>query len=227
MTPSRRIGLTGGIATGKSSVARCLAAEHGLTVLDADRFARDALAPGTEATLEVLSRYGSAVRADPAPTNLPSIDRAALGRIVFADAKERSWLEQLVHPIVRARFSAALANWKDGPTVVLMIPLLYEAGLEPLCSEVWVVDCGGETEQLHRLMTRNQLTSLEAWARMGAQWPMATKVSRADVVIDNSGSPASLSDQVAAALASTKPKTVSVEPRSDASPDALDALPTV
>jgi dephospho-CoA kinase len=227
MTPSRRIGLTGGIATGKSSVAKCLAADYGLTVLDADRFARDALAPGTEATMAVLRRYGAAVQAEDSSTNLATIDRAALGRIVFADAKERRWLEQLVHPLVRARFSATLASLEDRSVVVLMIPLLFEAGLEPLCSEVWVVNCGDETEQLKRLMARDQLTSQEAQARFGAQWPMAAKLSRADVVIDNSGPPSSLSQQVAAALASPKRTTVSAGPRSDASPDALDAPPTV
>ncbi|MFN9631257.1 MAG: dephospho-CoA kinase [Cyanobacteriota bacterium] len=227
MRPSRRIGLTGGIATGKSSVARCLVAEHGLTVLDADRFARDALAPGTEATKAVLLRYGAAVQADQSSTNLPTLDRAALGQLVFADAQERRWLEQLVHPLVHRRFSAALASLDEGSVVVLMIPLLFEAGLEALCSEVWVVDCGGEREQLQRLMARDQLTSEEAQARLRAQWPMAAKLSRADVVIDNSGPPSALSQQVATALASPNGNRISAEPRSSGSPGAHGAPPAV
>ena len=94
----RRIGLTGGIATGKSSVGRLLA-ERGLPVLDADALARQALAPGSMATAAVLDRYGKVVRG---PSAEAGIDRAALGRIVFADDKERQWLEQLVHPTVLA-----------------------------------------------------------------------------------------------------------------------------
>ena len=115
-TPQRRIGLTGGIASGKSTVGRLLAA-RGLPLLDADGFAREALAPGSPGAQAVLARYGT-------------LDRAALGRIVFADAAERQWLEQLVHPLVRARFAAELERLAAAPVVVLMIPLLFEAGLE-------------------------------------------------------------------------------------------------
>jgi dephospho-CoA kinase len=132
-TPQRRIGLTGGIASGKSTVGRLLAAQ-GLPVLDADGYAREALAPGSPGAEAVLARYGT-------------LDRAALGRIVFADAAERQWLEQLVHPLVRARFAAELERLAAAPVVVLMIPLLFEAGLEELCSEVWLVDCD-EAQQL-------------------------------------------------------------------------------
>lgn len=201
MPQPRRIGLTGGIATGKSSVARCLADMHGIPVLDADRFAREALAPGTEATRAVLRRYGRTVQADTPDSDAPAIHRPALARLVFADTAERTWLEKLVHPLVRQRFADALADLATAPVVVLMIPLLFEAGLEPLCSEVWVVTCGSEAEQIRRLMARDQISVEEAQARLAAQWPMAEKVARADCVIDNSGSPMSLLPQVTAALA--------------------------
>ena len=98
-----------------------LLAERGLPVLDADVLARQALAPGSKATAAVLDRYGKAVRC---PSAGAGIDRAALGRIVFADGKERQWLEQLVHPIVRAGLEAALAELASAPAVVLMVPLL-------------------------------------------------------------------------------------------------------
>lgn len=195
----RRIGLTGGIATGKSTVARLLSDRFGLPVLDADRFAREALAPGTAATQAVLCRYGEAVRAGAAADG-PTLDRPALGRIVFADTGERRWLEQLVHPIVRARFDAALAVLAGEPVVVLMIPLLFEAGLEPLCSEIWVVECGSEDEQIRRLQARDGLSRAEAQARLGAQWPMEAKRGRADVLIRNSGPESSLLPQLETAL---------------------------
>jgi dephospho-CoA kinase len=192
-TPQRRIGLTGGIASGKSTVGRLLAA-RGLPVLDADATAREALAPGSPGALAVLARYGEGVRA-----TANTIDRTALGRIVFADGAERQWLEQLVHPLVRARFAAELERLADAPVVVLMIPLLFETGLEELCSEVWLVDCE-EGQQLQRLMARDQLNPAEAQARLAAQWPLARKRGLADVVLDNRGTPEQLNVQVAAAL---------------------------
>ena len=116
----RRIGLTGGIASGKSSVGRWLA-QQGLPVLDADQFAREALAPGRPATTSVMQRYGSTVRAEATE----AIDRAALGQIVFHDAAERRWLEQLIHPIVRERFNQELSLHADTPAVVLMLSLIH------------------------------------------------------------------------------------------------------
>ena len=205
MGQARHIGLTGGIATGKSTVARLLGERHGIPVLDADRFAREALAPGSEATQAVLRRYGDSVRASQSSEAGPSLDRAALARIVFADTDERHWLEQLVHPMVRARFEAGLQALKGTPVVALMIPLLFEAGLEPLCSEIWVVDCGSEEEQLRRLQTRDGITTAEAMARLKAQWPMAAKRARAHVVIHNTGPEANLIPQVDGALATGLP----------------------
>ena len=175
----RRIGLTGGIASGKSSVGRWLA-QQGLPVLDADQFAREALEPGRNATNTVLKRYGSAVQAKEAAT----IDRAALGRIVFQDPAERHWLEQLIHPIVRECFDQALTRHAKSSAIVLMIPLLFEAGLESLCSEIWLVDCD-ESQQLERLIARDGLSPAAAQARIAAQWPLHQKRELADVLIDN------------------------------------------
>ncbi len=189
MPNQRRIGLTGGIATGKSSVGRLLA-EEGLPVLDADAYAREALAPGSAAARAVLTRHGASVR-----EGTEAIDRTALGRIVFADAAERAWLEQLLHPLVRARFAAELQRLAAAPVVVLMIPLLFEAGLEELCSEVWLVDCD-EAQQLQRLMARDGLSEAEARARIAAQWPLARKRPLADRLINNRGRAEALAKQL-------------------------------
>jgi len=225
----RRIGLTGGIASGKSSVGRLLT-ERGLPLLDADVFAREALAPGSPGARAVLHRYGERVRAAPGeavidqandcgghrlvdpvpprgaegdPTD-PSedpvvIDRAALGRIVFSDVEERRWLEGLVHPLVRERFATELQRLGQEPAVVLVIPLLFETGLEELCSEVWLVDCE-QQQQLMRLMRRDGLSEADAQARLEAQWPLQRKRPLADVVIDNRGGPDLLPGQLDRAL---------------------------
>ena len=176
----RRIGLTGGIASGKSSVGRLLEA-RGWPVLDADQYAREALAPNTSASQAVAQRFGAGVG------NAADLDRKALGRIVFSDAEERRWLETLVHPLVRDRFQQELERHSQAPVVVLMIPLLFETGLEALCSEVWLVDCEPR-QQLERLMLRSGLNEADAQARLAAQWPLSRKRPLADRVIDNRGS---------------------------------------
>ena len=186
----RRIGLTGGIASGKSSVGFWLA-QQGLPVLDADQFAREALEPDCQATNTVLQRYGATIQAE----GTEAIDRVALGRIVFEDPAERRWLEQLIHPIVRERFDQALTLNTKTPAIVLMIPLLFEAGLESLCSEIWLVDCD-ESQQLKRLIARDGLSPEAAQARIAAQWPLSRKRALADQVISNQGQPGDWQAQV-------------------------------
>jgi dephospho-CoA kinase len=117
---------------------------------------------------------------------------------VFAEPRERLWLEQLLHPLVRRRFEAELRRLAAEPVVLLVIPLLFEAGLEGLCREVWLVDCD-EDQQRRRLMARDQLSDAEARARLAAQWPMARKRDLADLLIDNRGEPSALAQATAAA----------------------------
>ena len=179
-TPQRRIGLTGGIASGKSSVGRWLE-QQGILVLDADVYSHQALAAGTEASRTVLTRYGARV----ASSTTDGIDRAALGRIVFNDRSERQWLEELVHPLVHQAFGSDLSDHSEEPVVVLMIPLLFETGLEHLCSETWVVSCSPK-QQLARLIQRDGLSELEARSRISSQIPLEQKEQMADHVIDNS-----------------------------------------
>lgn len=187
MPSQRRIGLTGGIASGKSSVGRWLA-QRGIPVLDADQVAREVLASGSEATRQVIAHFGDRVRVKGSTGEEACLDRAALGRIVFSDANERRWLEQLVHPRVRDHFDVELLRLQQEPIVVLMIPLLFEAGLEHLCTEIWVVTCA-EQQQQERLMARDGLTVEEARLRIAAQMPLASKCARADLVIDNAERP--------------------------------------
>jgi len=179
----RRIGLTGGIATGKSTVGRLLEAK-GLPVLDADQYAREALAPGSPGAAAVLERFGNAVRTSGTGPECPTIDRGALGSIVFSNPTDKRWLEQLVHPLVRQRFELALAELAAESAVVLMIPLLFEAGLQELCSEIWLVDCD-EKQQLERLMQRDALSQEAAQQRIASQWSLEVKRKCADVIIDN------------------------------------------
>ena len=187
MPCQRRIGLTGGIASGKSSVGQWLKGQ-GIPVLDADLYARQALAPGQAASHAVMARYGNEVISAGSDPEAAELDREALGAIVFSDPTQRQWLEELVHPLVRQEFESNLNRLVSEPIVVLMIPLLFEAGLDSLCSEVWVVHCSPE-QQRQRLIDRNGLTVEDADRRIQSQWPLAKKVGLADQVIDNSGEP--------------------------------------
>ena len=186
----RRIGLTGGIASGKSSVSQFLA-QQGIPVLDADVYAREALAPGSKAAETVLQRFSHLLHHPPedreqVDATSRQIDRQALGQIVFNDAVERLWLEQLIHPIVKERLEKEIELHSKASALALVIPLLFETGLDKLCTEVWVVSCSKQQQQ-ERLMTRNDLSAIAATRRIEAQWPLERKRQLADHVINNSG----------------------------------------
>lgn len=159
-----RVGLTGPIGCGKSTVARWLAERPGVVVIDADVLASEVLAPGTQEVDEVYARFGDALRAADG-----SLDRAALGRIVFADPTELQALEAIVHPAVRQRVLAALAQAeRDGAVAVVIEAIkLVEGGLAAMCDAVWLIACDPAVQQ-SRLLGRG--TSVDdAEARAAAQ----------------------------------------------------------
>lgn len=189
----RLIGLTGGIATGKSTVAAYLQQQHQLTLLDADRYARQAVRPDSPILKALAQRYGPGIL-----TSEGRLDRPQLGEIIFNDPQQRAWVEGQIHPYVRHCFEQALQQLTD-PTLVLVIPLLFEAGLRDWVTEIWVVSCAPD-QQLQRLMHRHPLSEAQAQQRILSQWPLAQKMAQADVVLDNSGGLASLYAQVDQAL---------------------------
>lgn len=190
----RRIGLTGGIATGKTTVSNYLAQHHKIPVLDADVFAREAVMVGSPILAAIATRYGSDIlQAD------GSLDRSQLGQVVFTNESERRWLEAQIHPYVRDRFQQSLAEYPEDATIVCAIPLLFEAELTHLVSEIWVVACGA-TQQLARLQARNHLDVTAAQQRIDAQMSLTEKCARADVVLDNSRTLPALYEQVDAQI---------------------------
>lgn len=176
-----RVALTGGIATGKSSVLRMLQA-RGIPTIDADVLARQVVTPGTPGLAAVVARFGAGVLdAD------GGLDRQALAAIVFADAAARQDLERIVHPAVYAAVREWLADLPDATRIAVAdIPLLFETGHEGDFDVVLVVACPAE-EQLRRVMTRDGISESDARARLSAQWPIDEKVSRADHVIWTTG----------------------------------------
>lgn len=176
------VGLTGGIAAGKSSVAR-LFAGHGWPVVDADQLAREVVAPGQPALARIVERFGAEV-VDPEGR----LDRGAIGRRVFDDAELRAALEQILHPAIaalsRVRFAELEARGER--YVVYEAALLVETGRHEEV-DVLVVVTAADEQRVRRLRKRDALGPAEARARIAAQLPQAHKAALADYVIDNSG----------------------------------------
>jgi dephospho-CoA kinase len=188
------IGLTGGIASGKSTVAEMLR-QRGAAVIDADRLGHRVLEPGSEGWHEVVTAFGPEVLAPDG-----SIDRKRLGALVFANPVARQRLNAISHPRIRAMAEEAIAQLRQAGTVPLAVldaALLFEAGWDDLCDEVWVVSAPEEVA-LERLVSRNGLSVAAARERFRAQLPVEEKRARGDVVIENSGTLAELERQVEA-----------------------------
>ncbi|MFI6010524.1 dephospho-CoA kinase [Streptomyces sp. NPDC051243] len=173
-----KVGLTGGIGAGKSEVSRLLV-ECGAVLIDADRIAREVVAPGTAGLAAVVEAFGADVLAGDG-----SLDRPKLGSIVFADPERLAVLNSIVHPLVGARSRELEEGAADDAVVVHDVPLLTENGLAPLYDVVVVVDASPET-QLDRLVRLRGMTEEDARARMAAQATREKRLEIADIVIDN------------------------------------------
>ncbi len=185
-----RIGLTGGIGSGKSEVSRLLA-EHGAVVIDADVLAREVVEPGTPGLAEVVEAFGAGVLADDG-----SLDRAALGARVFGDDAARRRLEAIIHPRVRARAAEIEAAADPDAIVVHDIPLLVETGQGEAFDGVIVVDVPLEV-QIERLVSEREMSANEAQGRISAQASRQQRAGAADWIVDNTGSLADLRSAVA------------------------------
>lgn len=187
----RLIGLTGNIGSGKSTVARLLAAK-GAAIVDADALARQAT-DDPQVLAAIAQQLGSEL------VRGGQLDRAATARRVFADPEARRRLNSIVHPWVRRAMAAQVATLLAGPepppVIILDIPLLYESGLEPTLDAVIVVNASLKT-RIDRVTAHAQLSADEARARDAAQLPLAEKVARADFVVDNEGDLTRLAAQI-------------------------------
>lgn len=184
-----RVGLTGGIGSGKSTVAAAFAA-LGITVVDADIVARAVVAPGSDALAQISAHFGSEVLSADG-----QLDRARLREIVFADTDAKSWLNQLLHPRIRQQMLLQLDS-AASPYSILVAPLLLENQLNLLVDAVLVVDVAPET-QLSRTMQRDKNSAELVQSIMTAQCSRAERLASADYKIDNEAPPAMLAGEVA------------------------------
>ena len=184
-----RIGLTGGIASGKSTVANLFAA-LGVSIVDTDVLAREVVAPGSQLLRQITDHFGMQVQSSDG-----SLNRHELRNRIFEDPEQRKWLEALLHPAIR-ELTDARSEAASGPYVIVAIPLLVETDSAARFDRVLVVDCDPDV-QLARLMARDGARREDALRMLAAQAPRAARLAVADDVIHNDGDLASLRDQVA------------------------------
>lgn len=187
----RVIGLTGGIAVGKSTVSEALR-ESGAVVIDADKVGHEAYRPGTETHAALVEAFGEQIRADDG-----EIDRRKLGAIVFADPEQRRRLQDIVWPRMKEMMRGQLAELsaKGTELAVIEAAVLFEAGWQDLMDEIWVVQVPEEIA-MQRLMTRNGFSAQDAQSRIRAQLTNEERARHADVIIDNSGTVEDVRKQV-------------------------------
>jgi dephospho-CoA kinase len=185
------IGLTGGIASGKSTASQILQAK-GIPVVDADKIAREVVEPGKEAYEKVVAFFGSEILRED-----KTINRPRLGEIIFNDKEKRSRLNEIVHPSIRAEMKRqAIFYTENGfSLVVLDIPLLFESKLTHMVEQTWLIYADPEV-QLKRLMMRDGFSETQAISRINSQMPIDEKRELADVVIENNGSMAELEEKL-------------------------------
>ena len=189
-----RVGLTGGVASGKSTVAALLR-ELGAVVVDSDVLAREVVEPGTPGLAAVVDAFGPAVL-----TADGALDRAALGGVVFGDEAARRRLEAILHPLIRARAAELEAASPEGTVVVHDIPLLVETGQADRFDAVLVVDVPVET-QVERMVRDRGMSREDALARVAAQADREQRLAAATHVVDNTGTREDLRDRVTEVLA--------------------------
>lgn len=177
-----RIGLTGGIASGKSTVSAMLR-QLGAAVIDLDRIAREVTQPGSEALSTMSQRFGMDILNQDG-----SLRREMVGKIVFSNPEEKAWLESLLHPLIRAQAEAeARAAFTAGHGIVVFdVPLLFETGWDQWVDVIWTVYVPPDIQK-ERLRARDGFTEQEILDRIASQWPIDSKRQGADVVIDNTG----------------------------------------
>lgn len=185
------LGLTGGIASGKSTVSNYLY-EQGAVIVDADLAARQVVEPGAAGLAQLTAEFGQKI-----VDEAGGLDRAALGKIIFNDQKKRELVNQILHPLIKKEMLAQvkLAEHKGTSLVILDIPLLFESHCEQYCDAVLVVDVTPEV-QVQRLMERNNYSKAEALARISSQMDPSTRRRLADFIVDNNGSQAETFKQV-------------------------------
>ncbi len=180
----RRIGLTGGIASGKTTITNYIKKNKNIPILDADNFSKELIKPNTYGYKKILDYFGKKI-IDNKNDSERVINRKLLRNIIFKDSESKEWIEKLLHPLIKEKMIEECSQYKNNQTLILVIPLLFEAKFEDICTEIWLVKCSKELQK-KRLITRDKISEKEANDSINLQLSFEKKRKFADIILDNS-----------------------------------------
>ena len=180
----RRIGLTGGIASGKTTITNYIREHKNIPILDADDLSRELIKPNTYGYEKILNYFGNQVIKNKNNSE-KTINRKLLRSIIFKNSKSKEWIEKLLHPLIKEKMIEECSQYKNNQTIVLVIPLLFEAKFEDICTEIWLVKCPKELQK-KRLISRDKISEKEAYKIINLQLTFEAKTELSDVILDNS-----------------------------------------
>ena len=179
----RRIGLTGGIASGKSTITDYIKTHKKIPILDADHLSRELIKPNTIGYKKILDYFGNQIIDKDSPDK--AINRKFLKKIIVENKKDREWIQKFLHPLIKQKMIEECNNYKNNEIIILVIPLLFEAKFEDVCTEIWLVKCTVEN-QIKRLIKRDKISEKEAFKIINLQLNFEEKTKFSDVILDNS-----------------------------------------
>ena len=179
----RRIGLTGGIASGKSTIANYIKKYRDIPILDADQYSKELIKPKGNSYKKVVAYFGPQIVDENSSVN--EINRALLKKIIFENSIHRKWIQNLLHPLIKEKMIEKCNQFEEHKILLLVIPLLFEAKFTDLCTEIWLVKCPREIQK-KRLMLRNKISDNEAEKIINLQLNFEDKSKFSDVILDNS-----------------------------------------
>ena len=180
----RRIGLTGGIASGKTTITNYIRKHKNIPILDADNLSRELIKPNTYGYKKILDYFGNQI-IDKKNNTEKEIDRKLLRSIIFRNSESKEWIEKLLHPLIKEKMIEECIQYKNNQTILMVIPLLLEANFEDICTEIWLVKCPSEIQR-KRLIKRDNISEKEANEIINFQFSFEEKRKLADVILDNS-----------------------------------------
>ena len=180
----RRIGLTGGIASGKSTITNFIRKNTSIPIIDADNLSRELIKPNTYGYKKILDYFGNQI-INNKNNSEKLINRKLLKNIIFNNAESKEWIEKLLHPLVKEKMVEECSQYQNNQTILLVIPLLFEAKFEDICTEIWLVKCPKELQK-KRLIKRDKISEKEANETINLQLSFAEKRKLSDVILDNS-----------------------------------------
>ena len=180
----RRIGLTGGIASGKTTITNYIRKHKKIPILDADNLSRELIKPNTYGYKKILEYFGNQIIDN--NNNLEkAINRTLLRKIIFNNSESKEWVEKLLHPLIKERMIEECSRYANNQTILLVIPLLFEAKFEDICTEIWLVKCPSKLQK-KRLIKRDKISEKEAYEIINFQLSFEEKRKLSDIILDNS-----------------------------------------